>query len=146
MSGGLRHHNDEEKRARAMRLDTESSKQDRYDRKQTSARALMENHAHFQEKSFSLHLDIADVVRDVEKLLPPKFVKIKLRQDALRTTFLILETFCIHQILAVWEETGVFQQPQALMLIDPFPGEDEVKSWAGLVGTTNLSATPYGPA
>jgi len=69
MSGGLRHHNDEEKRARAMRLDTESSKQDRYDRKQTSARALMENHAHCQEKSFSLHLDIADVVRDVERAI-----------------------------------------------------------------------------
>ena len=53
----------------------------------------------------------------VEKLLPPKFAKIKLRQDALQTTFLIFETFCIPQILAVWEETGVFQQPLPISLI-----------------------------
>jgi hypothetical protein len=34
-------------------------------------------------------LDSAGVVRDVEKLLPAKFAKIKLLQDALQTTFLI---------------------------------------------------------
>ena len=58
----------------------------------------------------------------VEKLLRPKFAKIKLRYDALQTTFLIFETFCIPQILAVWEETGVFQQPQAVTLRIPAPG------------------------
>jgi hypothetical protein len=47
----------------------------------------------------------------VEKLLCPKFTKIKLRQDALQTTFLIFETFCIPPISAVWEETRLFQQP-----------------------------------
>jgi hypothetical protein len=35
------------------------------------------------------YLDMADVVRDVEKLLCPKFAKIKLCWDALQTTFLI---------------------------------------------------------
>jgi len=55
----------------------------------------------------------------VEKLLRPKFPKIKLRYDALQTTFLIFKTFCIPQILAVWEETGVFQQPQAITLKMP---------------------------
>jgi hypothetical protein len=48
----------------------------------------------------------------VEKLLPVKFAKIKLRQDALETTFLIFWTLCIPQILAVWEETGLFQHPR----------------------------------
>jgi hypothetical protein len=46
----------------------------------------------------------------VEKLLRPKVAKIKLRQDALQTTFLIFKTFCIPQISVVWE--GLFQQPQ----------------------------------
>ena len=54
----------------------------------------------------------------VEKLLRPKFAKIKLRYDALQTTFLIFETFCIPQVLAVWEETGVFQQPGLIATFD----------------------------
>jgi hypothetical protein len=50
----------------------------------------------------------------VEKLLRPKFTKIKLREDAPQTILLISYTFSIPQILAVWEETGVFQHPQAI--------------------------------
>jgi hypothetical protein len=57
----------------------------------------------------------------VEKLLHPKFAKIKMRQDALRTTYLIFWTFCIPRILTVWEETGVFQQLQAISQVCAFP-------------------------
>jgi hypothetical protein len=84
MSGGLRHHNDEEKRARAMRLDKN------HRRGTNSAPAPLSGQVclHLQ-KARHRTLDTAGVVRDVEKLLRPKFAKIKLRQDALQTTFSI---------------------------------------------------------
>jgi hypothetical protein len=50
----------------------------------------------------------------VEKLFTAKFAKIKSRQDVLQTTSSIFWTFHIPQILAVREETGLFQQAQAL--------------------------------
>jgi len=52
-----------------------------------------------------------------EKLLRSQFAKIKLRQDALQNGCLFY-TFCIPQILAVWEENGLFQLPQARSLTD----------------------------
>jgi hypothetical protein len=48
----------------------------------------------------------------VEKLLRAKIAKTKSRQDALQKTFLVFQTFSIPQILAVWEETGLFQHPR----------------------------------
>jgi hypothetical protein len=44
----------------------------------------------------------------VEKLNLSKLVEKTLRQDALRTTFLVFQAFCIHQILAVWEKMDFF--------------------------------------
>jgi hypothetical protein len=55
----------------------------------------------------------------VEKLLAAKIAKVKLRYDALQTALLISWTFSIPQILPVWEETGVFQQPQAITPTTP---------------------------
>jgi hypothetical protein len=54
----------------------------------------------------------------VEKLLPMKFAKIKLRQDALQTTILIFYTFSIPEIPIVWEGIGLFQlqHPQVIAL------------------------------
>jgi hypothetical protein len=57
----------------------------------------------------------------VEKLLGAKLTKTKLRQDALQTAFLIFQTFGIPQILAVWEEPGLFKHPQAFTLIENWP-------------------------
>jgi len=54
----------------------------------------------------------------VEKLFRAKSAKINLRQDALQTTFLIFKTFCIPQILAVWKQTGVFQQARLFSTVD----------------------------
>jgi len=51
-----------------MRLDTASSKKDRYSLEQTSAHALMENYAPELRKKVLLSLDIAGVVRDFEKV------------------------------------------------------------------------------
>jgi len=48
----------------------------------------------------------------VEKLLRPKFAKIKLRYDALQPIFFDFQDILYPQILAVWEETGVFQHPR----------------------------------
>jgi hypothetical protein len=53
-----------------------------------------------------------EIRRAVEKLFRSKFAKIKLRQDALQTAFLIFWTFCIPQILAVSEANRVFKQPR----------------------------------
>jgi hypothetical protein len=44
----------------------------------------------------------------VEKLDLSKLIEKTLRQEAPQTTFLIFQTFCIPQNLAVWEETGFF--------------------------------------
>ena len=49
-----------------MRLDTKSSKQDRYSVEATSARALTERCAPIYKNKLNVPLDIADVVRDVE--------------------------------------------------------------------------------
>jgi hypothetical protein len=54
----------------------------------------------------------------VEKLVAPKFAKIKSRQDALQTTLSVFLDICYPPNLAVWDENGVFQQPQAFTLID----------------------------
>ena len=54
----------------------------------------------------------------VEKLLPEKFAKIKLRQDALQTTFLFFLDVFYPLNFGCLEENGVFQQPLAITLID----------------------------
>jgi len=57
----------------------------------------------------------------VEKLVAPKFAKIKSRQDALQTTFSVFLDILYPPNLAVWDEKGVFQQPQAIALIENRP-------------------------
>jgi hypothetical protein len=34
--------------------------------------------------------------------------------------FLVFQTFCIHQILAVWEKTGLFQQPRDISPVEGY--------------------------
>jgi hypothetical protein len=48
----------------------------------------------------------------VEKLLPEKFAKIKLRQEALQTTFLFFLDIFYPLNFGAFEENGVFQQPR----------------------------------
>jgi hypothetical protein len=55
----------------------------------------------------------------VEKLVAPKFAKIKSRQDALQTTFSLFLDIFYPPNLAVWDEKGVFQQPLAISLKTP---------------------------
>jgi hypothetical protein len=55
----------------------------------------------------------------VEKLLPEKFAKIKLRQDALQTTFLFFLDIFYPLNFGYFEENGVFQQPLSISLVDP---------------------------
>jgi hypothetical protein len=55
---------------RAMRLDTESSKQDRDGRKQTRARAPMENHAHCYAKKFRCTLTAPTSLEMLKNSLP----------------------------------------------------------------------------
>jgi len=56
----------------------------------------------------------------VEKLLRAKFAKIKLRQDALQTTFSIFLDIFYPPNFRCFEENGVFQQPLAITLIEGF--------------------------
>jgi hypothetical protein len=55
----------------------------------------------------------------VEKLLPAKFAKIKLRQDALQTTLSVFLGIFYHPNFGCFEENAVFQQPQAITLKAP---------------------------
>jgi hypothetical protein len=55
----------------------------------------------------------------VEKLFPAKFAKTKLHQDALQTTFSVFLDIFYPPNLRCFDENGVFQQPQAITLIDP---------------------------
>ena len=57
----------------------------------------------------------------VEKLLPAKFAKIKLRQDALQTTFLVFLDIFYPPNFGCFEENGLFQHPQAITLRIPGP-------------------------
>jgi hypothetical protein len=50
----------------------------------------------------------------VEKLVASKFAKIESRQDALQTTFSVFLDIFYALNLAVLDEKGVFQQPQAI--------------------------------
>jgi hypothetical protein len=50
----------------------------------------------------------------VEKLLRAKLLKTKLRRDALEATLSVFERSPNPPILAVWQETGLFQQPRLL--------------------------------
>jgi hypothetical protein len=52
----------------------------------------------------------------VEKLIAPKFAKIESRQNALQTTFSVFLDIFYPLNLAVLDEKGVFQQPQAITL------------------------------
>jgi hypothetical protein len=58
----------------------------------------------------------------VEKLVASKLAKIKSRRDALRTTFSVFLDIFYPPNLAVWDEKGVFQQPQAIALKTPAAG------------------------
>jgi hypothetical protein len=87
MSGGLRHHSDEASGPELCGWIQQSSKKDRYCLEPTSASALRASYATKLQKQSSIFLDIADVVRDVEKLFLQKIAKIKLRQDALGSIF-----------------------------------------------------------
>ena len=66
----------------------------------------------------------------VEKLVAPKFAKIKSRQDALQTTFSVFLDIFYPLNLAVLDEKGVFRQPLPISLIDP-----SVQSAHGLLET-----------
>jgi hypothetical protein len=55
----------------------------------------------------------------VEKLVAPKFAKMKSRQDALQTTFSLFLDIFYPPNLAVWDEKGVFQQPRLIAATDP---------------------------
>jgi hypothetical protein len=65
--------------------------------------------------SFSLEPSAAtaDVIRDVEKLFPAKFAKIKSRQDALQATFSVFLDISYLPNFGGFEENGLFQHPQA---------------------------------
>ena len=69
----------------------------------------------------------------VEKLLRAKSAKIRLRQDALKTTFSIFKAFCTPQISALWEKTGLFQQTGGPLLYLPasVPGRIALSRVAG---------------
>jgi hypothetical protein len=54
----------------------------------------------------------------VEKLLPAKFAKIRLRQDALQKTFSIFLDIFYPPNFGCFEGNGVFQQPLSISLID----------------------------
>jgi hypothetical protein len=54
----------------------------------------------------------------VEKLLPAKFAKTKLRQDALQTTFSVFLDIFYPPIFRCFDENGVFQQPCLLSTVD----------------------------
>ena len=68
MSGGLRHHSDAASGPELCGWIQQSSKKDRYCLEPTSASALRASYATKLQKQSSIYLDIADVVRDVEKL------------------------------------------------------------------------------
>jgi hypothetical protein len=55
----------------------------------------------------------------VEKLPPEKFAEIKSRQDALQTIFSGRLDIFYPPILGILKGKRVFQQPQAITLIDP---------------------------
>jgi hypothetical protein len=55
----------------------------------------------------------------IEKLVAPKFAKIKSRRGALQTTFSVFLDIFYPLDLAVLDEKGVFQQPQAIALKTP---------------------------
>ena len=69
----------------------------------------------------------------VEKLLPAKFAKIKLRQDALQTTFLVFLDIFYPPIFGCFEENGLFQDPQASTRFDPKTGEARSMSVMGML-------------
>jgi hypothetical protein len=50
----------------------------------------------------------------VEKLLPPKFAKLKSRQEALQTTFSVFLDIFYPPTFLYFDENGLFQQPQTL--------------------------------
>jgi hypothetical protein len=62
-----------------MRLDTALPKKDRYCLETTSASALRASYAIKLQKNVPIYLDMADVVRDVEKLLHRKIAEKPLR-------------------------------------------------------------------
>jgi hypothetical protein len=63
----------------------------------------------------------------VEKLVAPKFAKIKSRQDALQTTFSVFLDIFYPPNLAVWDEKGVFQQPRLLATVTALPPSRDAK-------------------
>jgi hypothetical protein len=54
----------------------------------------------------------------VEKLLPAKFAKIKLRRDDLQTTFSVFLDIFYRPNFRCFEKIGVFQHPQAITRFD----------------------------
>jgi len=55
----------------------------------------------------------------VEKVIRRKFAKIKSRQDALQSTFPIFRDIFYPPNFGYFEETGLFQHPQAIALKCP---------------------------
>jgi hypothetical protein len=83
MSGGLRHHNDEVKRAEPCGWTQNHPRRIGTHSKGTSASALTPKVCQNDATNTPKSLDTVGVVRDVEKLLPAKFAEIKSRQEAL---------------------------------------------------------------
>jgi len=83
----------------------------------TSASALRASYATKLQKQGSIYLDIADVVRDVEKLDLRKVLRKILRQDALQTTISLFWTFPIPRFWCISRETGLFQHPRLVTTI-----------------------------
>jgi len=63
----------------------------------------------------------------VEKLLPAELAKIKLRQDALQTTFAVFLDIFYPPIFRRFEEHGLFQQPR---LITTFQLSNDPSMWS----------------
>src|SRR5215472_9779112 len=81
MSGGLRHHSDAASGPELCGWIQQSSKKDRYCLEPTSASALRASYATKLQKQSSIYLDIADVVRDVEKV--PQLMLVAVHRGAI---------------------------------------------------------------
>ena len=81
----------------------------------------------------------------VEKLLPAKFTKIKLRQDALQTTFLVFLDIFYPPNSGCFGENGVFQQPRLFAAIGNSyvkePGQEVGLSSGSLVHAAQMGAS-----
>jgi hypothetical protein len=132
MSGGLRHHSDEASGPELCGWIQQSSKKDRYRLEPTSASALRASYATKLQKQSSIYLDIADVVRDVEKGT----------KAVISANFCVLIEWKINNLHAAFSAQSVakrvFQQPLLISLKTPGRG---LRGCAILYGVVNHQGT-----